>query len=81
MAVGSSIGVIFMSDRETQIAPKIPGVAGPGVAAVLGALIAIFGRRAYSEESRNLMLTGGSLSVELGFLLRMRLRRTRRWGE
>ena len=50
MAVWSAVGVLFMSDRETQMAPGIPGVAGPGVAAVLGAMIAVFGRRAYIER-------------------------------
>jgi hypothetical protein len=50
MALWSAVGVLFMSDRETQMAPGIPGVAGPGVAAVLGALIGVFGRRAYGER-------------------------------
>jgi hypothetical protein len=50
MALWSAVGVLFMSDRETQMAPGIPGVAGPGVAAVLGALIGVFGRRTYGER-------------------------------
>ncbi|MDQ3923718.1 MAG: hypothetical protein M3309_07315 [Actinomycetota bacterium] len=54
MAVWSAIGVLFMSDRETQMAPGMPGAAGPGVAAVLGAMIAVFGRRAYGEKEPRL---------------------------
>jgi hypothetical protein len=51
MALWSAVGVLFMSDRETQMAPGIPRVAGLGVAAVLGgALIGVFGRRAYGER-------------------------------
>ena len=46
MATWSTIGVFFMSDRETEMAPGVPAVAGPGVAAVLGALIAVFGLKA-----------------------------------
>ena len=49
MAAWSAIGVFFMSDRETEMAPGVPGVAGPGVAAVLGALVALFGRRAHED--------------------------------
>jgi hypothetical protein len=44
MALWSSIGVLFVS-REEEMAPKIPGVLGPGVAAVLGALTAALGWR------------------------------------
>ena len=44
MALWSSIGVLYVS-REEEMAPKIPGVLGPGVAAVLGALIAALGWR------------------------------------
>ena len=46
MAVWSTVGMFFMSDKETEMAPGMPAVAGPGVAAVLGALIAVFGLRA-----------------------------------
>ncbi len=46
MAAWSAIGVFFMSDRETEMAPGVPGIAGPGVAAVLGALVVVFGRGA-----------------------------------
>ena len=49
MAVWSAVGVFFISDREAEMAPGVPAIAGPGVAAVLGALIAVFGRRAYGE--------------------------------
>ena len=49
MAAWSTIGMLFMSDRETEMAPGVPAVAGPGVAAALGALIAIFGCRVYRE--------------------------------
>ena len=49
MAAWSAIGVFFMSDRETEMAPGVPAVAGPGVAAVLGALVAVFGRRAHED--------------------------------
>jgi hypothetical protein len=44
MTIWSSIGLLFLS-REEEMAPKIPGVLGPGVAAVLGALIAALGWR------------------------------------
>ena len=44
MALWSSIGVLYVS-REEEMAPKIPGVLGPGVAAVLGALTAALGWR------------------------------------
>ena len=50
MAVWSAVGVLFMSDRETEMAPGVPGVTGPGVAALLGALVAFFGRRAHEEH-------------------------------
>ena len=46
MAAWSVVGLLSMSDRETEMAPGVPGIAGPGVAAVLGALVAVFGRRA-----------------------------------
>ena len=49
MAAWSAIGVLFMSDRETEMAPGVSAVAGPGVAAVLGALVAVFGRRAHED--------------------------------
>ena len=49
MAVWSAIGVFFVSDREVEMAPGVPAIAGPGIAALLGALIAVFGRRAYRE--------------------------------
>ena len=52
MAAWSAVGVLFMSDRETEMAPGVPGIVGPGVAAVLGALTAVFGRRAHEEHSR-----------------------------
>jgi hypothetical protein len=63
MALWSAVGVLFMSDRETQMAPGIPGVA-----AVLGALIGVFARRATAKERRHWILSAGSPSVELGFL-------------
>ena len=44
MAVWSSVGVLFVS-RDEEMAPKVPGVLGPGVAAVLGGLIATLGLR------------------------------------
>ncbi len=53
MAVWSAVGVLFMSDRETEMAPRVPGIMAPGVAAVLGALVAFFGRRAHEEHSRS----------------------------
>ncbi len=46
IAAWSAIGVFFMSNRETEMAPGVPAVAGPGVAAVFGALVIVFGRRA-----------------------------------
>ena len=49
MAAWSAIGVFFMSDRETRMAPGVPGIAGPGLAAVLGVLPVVFGRRAREE--------------------------------
>ncbi len=52
MALWSAVGVLFMSDRETEMAPGVPGIMAPGVAAVLGALVAVFGRRAHQEHSR-----------------------------
>ena len=52
MAAWSAVGVLFMSDRETEMAPGVPGIVAPGVAAVLGALVAVFGRRAHEEHSR-----------------------------
>ena len=44
MAVWSSVGVLFVS-RDEEMAPKVPGVLGPSVAAVLGGLIAALGFR------------------------------------
>jgi hypothetical protein len=44
MTLWSSIGVPFVP-REEEMAPKIPGVLGPAVAAVSGALIAALGWR------------------------------------
>ena len=52
MAAWSAVGVLFMSDRETELAPGVPGIVAPGVAAALGALVAVFGRRAHEEHSR-----------------------------
>ena len=52
MAAWSAVGVLFMSDRETEMTPGVPGIVAPGVAAVLGALVAVFGRRAHEEHSR-----------------------------
>ena len=49
MALWSAVGVFFVSDQEAEMAPRVPAVAGPGVAAVLGALIAVFGLRARRE--------------------------------
>ena len=51
MAAWSAIGVLFMTDRETEMAPGVPGIAGPGIAAALGALIALFGHRAHDEQA------------------------------
>jgi hypothetical protein len=50
MAVWSAVGVFFVADEETELAPGVPAVAGPGVAAILGALIALFCLRARREE-------------------------------
>ena len=47
MALWSAAGVFFISDREAEMAPGVPALAGPGVATALGALIAVFGRKAY----------------------------------
>ena len=49
MAAWSAVGVFFVSDRQAEMAPGVPAVAGPGVAAVLGALVALFGRRAHED--------------------------------
>jgi hypothetical protein len=49
MAAWSAIGVLFMSDMEAEMAPGVPAVAGPGVAAILGVLVAVFGRRAHED--------------------------------
>ena len=49
MAVWSVVGVFFVSDEEVEMAPEVPAAAGPGVAAVLGALMAVFGLRARRE--------------------------------
>jgi hypothetical protein len=49
MAAWSTVGVLFVSDRETEMAPRVPGVAAPGVAAVLGAWTAVLGCRAHEE--------------------------------
>jgi hypothetical protein len=40
---------IFVSDKEVEMAPAVPAIAGLWVAAVLDALIAVSGRRAYRE--------------------------------
>ena len=40
----SAIGVLRIS-REEEMAPKVPGVLGPGVAAALGAVVAVVGAR------------------------------------
>ena len=50
MAVWSAVGVFVVSDREVEMAPGVPAIAGPGVAALLGTLIAAFGRKAYNRE-------------------------------
>ena len=52
VAIWSAVGVLFMSDRETEMAPGVPGIVAPGVAAVFGALVAVFGRRAHEEHSQ-----------------------------
>ena len=44
MAVWSVVGVFFMSTEE-EMAHKVPGVLGPGLAAALGALTAALGLR------------------------------------
>ena len=44
MAVWSSVGVLLVSQEE-ELAPRVPGVLGPGVAAALGALTAALGLR------------------------------------
>lgn len=44
MAAWSSVGVLFVS-REEEMAPGVPGVLAPGVAAALGALTAALGLR------------------------------------
>ena len=44
MALWSSVGVLVASGEE-EMAPGVPGVLGPGVAAVLGALTAALGLR------------------------------------
>ena len=49
MAAWSACGVLFMTDRETELAPGVPGSTGPSVAALLGALIAFFGGKAHRE--------------------------------
>ena len=49
MAVWSAIGVFFVSDEEAEMAPGVPAVAGPGFAEILGALVAVFGRRAHED--------------------------------
>ena len=46
MAAWSAIGVFFMSDREIKMAAGVPAVA-----AVLGALIAVFGLRARPKNN------------------------------
>ncbi len=51
MAAWSAVGVLFMIDKKTELAPGVPGVTGPGVAALLGVLVAVFGRRAHEERS------------------------------
>ena len=49
MAIWSAVGVFTMSEEKPELAPGVPGLAGPGVAAVLGALTAVFGRAAYEQ--------------------------------
>lgn len=44
MALWSAVGVLFVP-RGEELAPKVPGVLGPGVAAVLGAVVAALGAR------------------------------------
>ena len=44
MALWSGVGVRFVS-REEELAPGVPGVLGPGVAAVLGIVVAVSGAR------------------------------------
>lgn len=44
MALWSAVGVLFVS-REAEVAPNVPGVLGPGVAAVLGVVVAMLGAR------------------------------------
>jgi hypothetical protein len=49
MAIWSVAGLFTMSDRRPELVPGLPGVAGPAVAALLGALTALSGRAAYEE--------------------------------
>jgi len=49
MAIWSVAGLFTMSHRKTKLAPGVPGIAGPSVAALLGALTALLGRAAYKE--------------------------------
>jgi hypothetical protein len=44
MALWSALGVLRIS-REEEMAPKVPGVLGPAVAAVLEAVVAVAGAR------------------------------------
>ncbi len=44
MALWSAIRVLRIS-REEEMVPKVPGVLGPGVAAALGAVVAVVGAR------------------------------------
>ena len=48
MALWSGAGVRLLS-AEVKLLPGLPTAAGPGVPAVLGALIALFGVRAYQR--------------------------------
>ncbi len=44
MALWSAIGVLRISQEE-EMAPRVPGVLGPGVAAALGSVVAVLGAR------------------------------------
>ena len=46
MALWSALGVLFLAN-DVGLPPGLPTVAGPGVPAVGGILMAIFGIRAY----------------------------------
>ncbi len=49
MAAWSAVGVFFIFDEDTEMIPRVPAVAGPGVAAALGVLISVFGLRTRRE--------------------------------